>query len=725
MTARQVSNKSTRQTRIAELCNSALFYASLDIRVFPVWPIDGTGHCGCSQPGCEDAGKHPAVSWSRDAITDPAQIRDWWRTIPYNIGAIPGPEYGVFDYDPRKSGERERLAALIAEHGELPETMLTKTSAIAGEHGWHRWYRTPSGLQFPAKIGGLEFKTSGFVVMAPSRHATGWEYELHWADIAVVPDWVLACGADVQSNGIVLDRNQLTRVQLGQRALEVLDQGFFPAPTDDETQRSLIVGVTRNLVEAGTPAPVVRGIIVNALLDPKSQLDPDDPWTKDDAEIIVGSVLANPAPDQSVYLQDVSLTARKRDKPVLDSAAHYGLFGDWVQELRDISTAHPAALLFQAIAAFGNIIGSRRHDDPAPGFWAEGARHRTALYILISGPSGIGGKGDSLSRVKEVFAHVDPKWKGISGVNTGEGLIDIAAMEQGESEHDTEDGVVRHAYIPTLRVFVEEREFSRVLHISQRQGSIARDVYREAWDNHLLAKITKSSKQHVENVTLSLIGHITKAELESDTTEVDQLGGFLARFLHVWSERKEFRSEAPSLDAGVRDEFVADLQAALQFARTEAPEHYVWTAKAEPVWDEICDWVTSQIQDGGDQENITTLKYSRAVPMIRRLAVILAVSNQAQRIGVQHIEAAHALWQYHAQTIEYLFGERIGDKDANKLYRRLQGHPAGLDQRDLDRAFGGHWSAAQKKRAFDILAQQGMIEEIPAAGSRKKIWRAI
>lgn len=143
------------------LLRSALNYARQGFSVFP----------------CEPRGKVPlgflVPNGHKDATTDLATIRAWWKDSPSaNIGMVPRPGMAVLDVDPRNGGS-ETLEAL-----HLPE-LETTLRARTGGGGFHLVFdHAPHPL--PGKLGkGLDLKANGkgYVVVAPSIHPSGEPYE--------------------------------------------------------------------------------------------------------------------------------------------------------------------------------------------------------------------------------------------------------------------------------------------------------------------------------------------------------------------------------------------------------------------------------------------------------------------------------------------------------------------------------------------------------------------
>jgi hypothetical protein len=182
------------------LLEAALEYARRQVPVFPVWGIVG-GRCGCGRADCKNPGKHPlgplAPNGFKDATTDAAVIREWWRRYPAaNIGT-PTSWCIVLDADPRHGGD-ESLAALARAHGPLPET----PEVLTGGGGRHLYFAPPAAPLRSSAGGvapGLDIRgDGGYVLLPPSRHVSGGTYAdevsrpLFELRLAPMPAWLEA-----------------------------------------------------------------------------------------------------------------------------------------------------------------------------------------------------------------------------------------------------------------------------------------------------------------------------------------------------------------------------------------------------------------------------------------------------------------------------------------------------------------------------------------------------
>lgn len=189
-----------------DLRAAALALAEAGFAVVPVYEARGPG-CSCGRAACAHPGKHPRTPHGLlDATADLATIRRWWRAWPHaNVAIRTGAVSGVFvvDVDPRHHGDAA-LAALVAEHGPLPDTLRV----LSGGRGTHKYFEHP-GCPVPSRNGalgpGLDVKgDGGYVLAPPSNHVSGGEYVVDSGElddeslvgiprgrILSAPDWLL------------------------------------------------------------------------------------------------------------------------------------------------------------------------------------------------------------------------------------------------------------------------------------------------------------------------------------------------------------------------------------------------------------------------------------------------------------------------------------------------------------------------------------------------------
>lgn len=138
-------------------------------------------------------GKRPVTAHGlKDASTDPDTIRCWWHQQPSaNIGlALPADVVAV-DIDVKDVDGFASLAALTAEHGELPETRTVETAS----GGWHLYFKKPAAVRVKNRAGlrpGVDVRAAGGYLLAPGSTINGTPYRLlNDCEPAECPRWLL------------------------------------------------------------------------------------------------------------------------------------------------------------------------------------------------------------------------------------------------------------------------------------------------------------------------------------------------------------------------------------------------------------------------------------------------------------------------------------------------------------------------------------------------------
>lgn len=212
-----ITSESTEAS--ASLHEAAKRSASDGWSVFPVHGITPEGNCTCGSPHDGDErqrklkGKHPVIrEWNQKATSDLSEIDEWWTENPhYNIG-LACRESGLFvqDVDPRNGGLESLDKLEIDLNVLMPHTVesLTGVYEVDGKEvrGRHFFMRAPEGIAFKGNLAsmkaadsleGIDIKHNGYVILPPSKHASGVNYE--WREgrdpastvVAEVPDDLL------------------------------------------------------------------------------------------------------------------------------------------------------------------------------------------------------------------------------------------------------------------------------------------------------------------------------------------------------------------------------------------------------------------------------------------------------------------------------------------------------------------------------------------------------
>jgi hypothetical protein len=85
-------------------------------------------------------------------------------------------------------------------------------------------------------------------------------------------------------------------------------------------------------------------------------------------------------------------------------------------------------------------------------------------------------------------------------------------------------------------------------------------------------------------------------------------------------------------------------------------------------------------------------------------------------IGVPHLRAAIAIWEYCLASARYIFGDAEADPEANKLLAALSERDMSLS--DINGLFSGHKSKSAIKALLDRLQAVGRLTLREEGGGR-------
>jgi len=148
-----------------------------------------------------------------------------------------------------------------------------------------------------------------------------------------------------------------------------------------------------------------------------------------------------------------------------------------------------------------------------------------------------------------------------------------------------------------------------------------------------------------------------------------------------------------------------------------------WDEEAKPLWEEAYEDLTAE--RAGMFGAIT----ARAEAQALRLAMIYALADGSERIKRPHVESALAIWEYSQESVRHIFGDAIGDPDADRVLAALRHETEGLSRTDVSGLFGRNKSSTDLDRIAQVLvsANRLQITRVFVDGSKKKVewWRAV
>jgi Protein of unknown function (DUF3987) len=385
-----------------------------------------------------------------------------------------------------------------------------------------------------------------------------------------------------------------------------------------------------------------------------------------------------------------SLSSRPRPPSPPDADAFYGLAGDIVAAIDPHTEADRVAILVQTLVSFGNAVGRGPH------FEVEASKHYANLFATLVGETSKGRKGTSWGRVAALLGAADPQWSDtrvLSGLASGEGLI--WAVRDSVLGKEGDEGVV------DKRLMALEPEFARILKVASRDGNTLSTTIREAFDSGKLRTLTKNSPAVATGAHISIVGHVTRDELLRSLGETEAANGFANRFLWCFVRRSKLLPEGGgTLDASV---LVNGLSSALAFCRRLGERRLERDEEARAIWRNV------YAEPSRDRTGLAGAILSRAEVQTMRLALVYALLDQSTSIGVPHMRAALALWEFCERSVAYIFGSSTGDRVADEILGLLRASPGGLTRTDISANFGRHMAAGRLAVALEALKANGLI----------------
>ena len=693
----------------------ALDYAG---RGWPVLPLHSyiDGCCTCGDETCRSPAKHPITpNGVKDASADPDVIRRWMDETHdmANVGIKTGDGRLVVDAD-AKNGGLESLAAWEGQFGKFPPTPSVQT----GGGGKHKYLAYPKGVIIRNKVSvvpGTDIRSdNGYVVAPPSTHASGqfylWETPAD-TPIAPAPTWLLNMLTDPQPPGQIS-----TNPAVGGKFLRVQPPSldFLTDPGAPEGQRHArlcqLIGIH-----------LARGesiVVIQAhALDWGSRCEP--PMDEDEVRKTVKSLADKHANHSTVTSHVDAIEAIPLPQvipwPVLGEDALHGLAGDTVRLIAPQTEADPAAILVSILVCVGNSVGRKVW------FPVEGDRHHTNLFACLVGDTSRGRKGTSLGRTLTLWPADDP-WRSrciANGLSSGEGLkwavrdpVEVLEPVKEKGKILGYQSVIKDHGVEDKRLLVVESEFAQTLKVAKREGNTLSPVIRQAWDTGTLRTLTRNDPTVATDAHISILGHITRQELNKDMGETDLSNGFCNRYLWIAVKRSKMLPEGGSeID-------LAPLTTRLHQVLDQTSGLMSRSPAARDLWYQLYPILTA------DRPGLWGKVTSRGEAQTLRLSMIYAVLDGSTTIEISHLRAGLAVWQYAEASARLIFSEdEVLDPLEKSLLQKITASP-GINRKGLHKALGGHVQAEAMVAALGKLNAQGKVrsETVSTGGRPSECW---
>lgn len=392
--------------------------------------------------------------------------------------------------------------------------------------------------------------------------------------------------------------------------------------------------------------------------------------------------------------------------PDLDPVALHGPAGLALEVLEPHTEADPAAVLVTLLAAWGAFVG--------PNVYAKAGHvhHPPRLSAVIVGDTAKARKGTSWGAARQALDHAALQFMAdrvLGGFGSGEAVVDEVRDPQPHEDDEKADPGA-----DDKRLIVYEPEFARVLKVCQRETSILSAVLRDAWDGTRLQTRARSKKAVATGHHIAVVGHITAPELRRNLVETEIAGGFANRLLWICARRSKRLPFGGEPDQTA----LADLGRLLgsradqtrDFGRIEFDQdgREMWRS----LYDDMAD------DDPGGMLGAIT---ARPEPQTLRLAVTYALLDGKRKIGVDHIRAGWAVWQYSRASATFIWGDAVGDEIADSLLRAIRkAGPDGLDATAQRSVFSNNVKANRLTAAREDLERRGLIQTdtVPPEGGK-------
>jgi hypothetical protein len=402
--------------------------------------------------------------------------------------------------------------------------------------------------------------------------------------------------------------------------------------------------------------------------------------------------------------------------PILDEAAYHGIVGDIVRTISPHTEADPAAILTQVLTLAGNAIGR------SPYYQVESSRHRSNLFAVLVGDSSKSRKGTSFERTKEIVKVSDETWSGDrikGGLSSGEGFIN--EVRDPIQKYNTKEKTfeITDPGITDKRLMIVEQEFASALSVAERQGNTLSQNIRRAWDGSTLESLTKQSPLRATDPHISIIGHITFDELRARLSRTEMANGFANRFLYVLVKRSK---ELP-FGGSLTDSEIQHLGELLKGIIDKAKP----IGRMDMSGDARAKWAAIYHELSAGKPGLLGAVVARGEAQTVRLALIYALLDGADEIGLPHLEAALAVWEYCEASAIHIFGRAVGDPVADEILRALQQAGAdGMTRTAIRDLLGRNKTSDRINIALQLLHTMGRArpETRGTSGRPAEVWFA-
>jgi hypothetical protein len=391
--------------------------------------------------------------------------------------------------------------------------------------------------------------------------------------------------------------------------------------------------------------------------------------------------------------------------PIMESKATHGLVGRIARLATENSEADPVAIIGTALAYAAAEFGRSKYIEI--GDSTHHSRHNNAIV----GESSRARKGTSYGPVRRIFRRAEEirtapatlsfptgcRLQVTNGpLSSGEGLVWAIRDEVIGINKETGEEEIIDPGVPDKRLLVVEQELASAFAAFQRAGNNLSMVIRNAFDGLTIAPLTKNSRTKTTDPHICILGPITIEELKTTAN----------RFQWLLARRPKLVPFPTPMPNDEVEEIAQDLAAAIRKAH-ENPGAMTMSNAAHVHWANVYPELTQSYP------GILGAVTSRQETHAWRLAMTYALLDGADRIEIEHLEAALAFTRYAFDCAAYLFGDTEMDPVAERILKALadarREGMQGLTQTGINNLFGRNVPAAHLAATLKNLQERGRV----------------
>jgi hypothetical protein len=189
-------------------------------------------------------------------------------------------------------------------------------------------------------------------------------------------------------------------------------------------------------------------------------------------------------------------------------------------------------------------------------------------------------------------------------------------------------------------------------------------------------------------------------------SEAEFFNGFGNRFLWTCAQRSKILPDSEGVEGAGLGDLITKLHQAVAFGRQ------VGEMEREPVASELWKVIYQELAE--EVSGLVGEVLARGDAQMLRLSMIYALQEHSQKIAEQILQAARALWRHCEASACFLFGDRLGNPKAEKIFAALQTAPKGMTRSEIHRSvFKGNLKVDVLEEALRLLHKVGWIDSTP------------